>query len=99
MWGTPQGSRRTVTGCSSPESFRVPWVRERAERARCSRDCLPADEKRDAAARGVRPAEWIARYAKLRAANITSTIFQGGQGFIAAESPLCCAAMLADVGA
>src|SRR4029077_20182804 len=99
MWGTPHGSRRTVTGCSRPASFRVPSVRERAERARCSRDCLPAEERRDAAARGARPAECITRYGRLRAAKRLSAIFRKGQWFIAGESPLYCAAMLADIGA
>src|ERR1700687_5525076 len=87
MWGTPHGSRRTVTGCSRPVSFRVPLVKERADWARCSRDgWLPADCGREAARLFI--TERIAGYARLAATKTPITRFQEGRAFIVAESPL-----------
>src|SRR5258708_16117219 len=91
MWGTPQGSRKTVTECSSPGSFSVPLVTESADRARCSRVCLLLDDRREAAARGLALVKWIAEYAKPRKAKRPTAIFQECRGCIACEvsSPLC----------
>src|SRR5258708_11054767 len=91
MWGTPQGSRKTVTECSSPGSFSVPLVTESADRARCSRVCLSLDDRREAEARGLALVKWIAEHAKPRKARRPTAIFQECRGCIACEvsSPLC----------
>src|SRR5258708_1271018 len=90
MWGTPQGSRKTVTECSSPGSFSVPLVTESADRARCSRVCLSLGDRREATARGLLLAKWIAGYARPTRARRPTAIFQKCRGCIVCKvsSPL-----------
>src|SRR6266481_4543125 len=92
MWGTPQGSRKTVTEWSRPGSFRVPLVTESADRARCSRVCLSAEGRREAEARGLPLVKWVAGNARPTRARRPTAIFQKCRGCIACEvsSPLCC---------
>src|SRR5258708_4062338 len=92
MWGTPQGSRKTVTECSSPGSFSVPLVTESADRARCSRVCLSLGDRREATARGLLLAKWVAGYARPTRARRPTAIFQKCRGCIVCKvsSPLCC---------
>src|SRR5260370_11138451 len=91
MWGTPQGSRKTVTEWSSPGSFSVPLVTESADRARPSRVCLSLEDGRKAAARGLPLVKWIAGNARPTRARKLTAIFQECRGCIVCgvSCPLC----------
>src|SRR6185437_8683307 len=84
MWGTPQRSRSTLTGCCSPAIFSVPLVVERADCAlACIEDCLAADCSRPA------EVEWVIEYARGARHRKPKTTFPGAQVFIAAAFPPC----------
>src|SRR5579864_1293486 len=82
MWGTPQRSRSTVTGCCRPGSFNAPLTVDRAEWAlACSDENEPADCLRPAAA------GWVVEYARGARHRKPRTAFPRAQVFIAAVFP------------